>query len=104
MKTCPSARDDDTATSVAAATARRARSKRSRTVRPYPLAPRLGEVLLAGLEQDRPPLHLIEDRYDTLLDLRERARAGVLDQPLRTADGGGGVLPARAERARSVAP
>src|ERR687887_656387 len=67
-------------------------------------APRLGQVLLAGLEQDRLALDVVAHGDHALLDLGERAGARVLDQPLSAADRGRGVLAARAEGARAVAP
>src|SRR3954447_2509365 len=68
------------------------------------LAARLGQVLLAGLDQDRLALDLVAHRHDALGDLGQRARARVLYEPLRAAHGRRAVLAAGTERAGAIAP
>src|SRR5262249_3156559 len=67
-------------------------------------ASRLGEIALAGLEQDRLALDVVAHRHDALGDPGQRAGARVLNEPCRSPDCRRAVLPARAERAGAVTP
>src|SRR3954453_20519445 len=62
------------------------------------------DVALARPHDHGLVLDEVVDRDGALLDLRERGRARVLDEPCRAADGRRAVLPPRAERARAVTP
>src|SRR3954454_19375539 len=66
---------------------------------PERLAARPGEVLLPRPHDDRLVPDGVAHAHDALLHARERAGAGVLDEPFGAADGGGAVLAARAEGA-----